>query len=642
MLVNLVAFISALAPVSDLPVHDIPFCHVSYRESATAHLAAQNSQLQFRTFRRESDTKDGASGPVPRATAIAKTNRAATKSRRRGVLLYYAKGGMRTLPQGVLPLVGGYLGIEPPPLPHRAVWYSVLRPNESLEKWLANYTREANGGHARYRSIYDPEFPERATIRVTYPSPLPAIDNIWPAEEYRAFSSIQPTRDHVASVRQVRGVVFIAHFPELAKLKLDEFARSVERERSDWLFSIKPVGLPRKQLTELLARVRQLAEPRLQQRDEEANTAYRARTLGRLWLLDVLQLIATDLKSVSVEVNDILDQQKPFRVRLNVQGNKGTARRVLGTQIPRLQRVPQFSPSKTERRLGGFSYAGRLPQAIQESLLNLIGTIEDQALRDSVNAFAENSQLPVAVEFVQRDDQFLIVGAVACEQAGAIVAAARRLNQTESIITMRLRGKDSVVPKTGLIPSGPSQMAFTSSGDRLVFAFGDRDVEDALRSASSRLSKRSHNVFVGCDLDLAHLSRAKHDKGFDGWPAALLDLVEEQAFRLGVLKSNKLTMKSLQIMMGFAEGSLPSDKPDDERYLKYLEDYHRRKYPVFDPATTRRAVLADDKSAFHFEVSSTPASVSVDLELGRKAYRFFVGQFFEADRTLRRSSASPK
>lgn len=628
MLVNLVAFVSLLTPVPDLPVHDTPFCHVHYLEGATSHLATLNSKLHFQALVRHGSVDE----PAPATEA--------TTGRRRGVLLYYSKdGAMRALPTGVVPLVGGYLGVSPldiPPLPYRAVWYSVLGPDESLEEWLSDYAQRSKSTDVSYCPVYDPESPKRATIRVSYLRPMSPLGPK-PAEEYRAFSDIQSTRNHVASVRQVGRVVFIAHFPALSNLKLDNFAREIEQERLDWRFSIQPAGLPRQKLAELVARIRKFAAPRLQRRDDESNSVYRTRTLGRSWLLDVLQLVATDVKSVSIEASNILNKQQPLSVRLTVQSKKGTVRRILGAMAPRLQRVPHFARAESGKKIGGLSYAGQLPETLQKSLLKLVGTLENETLRDSWRAFLEENQVPATIELVQRDGHFVIVGAVTCQQAAEIVKALRSRDQTDPIVTMRLRGEEHVAPKAGLIPRGPSQIAFTSMGNRLVFALGDDQVEDTLRSASSRLLRRSRNVFVECDLDLSSLSRAKRDKGFNGWPAALLDLVEEQAFRLGVLRSNKHVMKSLTSLMIAIEDSLPSEKINPH-YLKVIEEYQRRNNPTFDTSKTRRAVLADGKSVFHVKVSSTPTSLSVNLEVGRGAYRFLVGQFFEADRNLQEAS----
>lgn len=63
-MVSLLAFISVFAPASDLPVCDTPFCHVSYSESATAHLATVNANIQFQSRR-----TPGGPGPVPMPAA---------------------------------------------------------------------------------------------------------------------------------------------------------------------------------------------------------------------------------------------------------------------------------------------------------------------------------------------------------------------------------------------------------------------------------------------------------------------------------------------------------------------------------------------------------------------------------------------
>ena len=132
----------------DLPVLEQPFGHVSFVDRAVDYLADVNNELRLETQLNEKEWPKGGT-PDPESYL--------TKTRREGVLLYYATDGVvRTLPKGVVPMFDGLFGINPdrlPPFPYRAVWYSVLDADEEFADWLSGYARKCNWANVSYLSL---------------------------------------------------------------------------------------------------------------------------------------------------------------------------------------------------------------------------------------------------------------------------------------------------------------------------------------------------------------------------------------------------------------------------------------------------------------------------------------------------------
>ncbi len=564
---------------------------------------------------------------------------------REGVLLYSdVSGRERRLPPS-LPFLGKSAHVS---LPHRAVWYRVLREDESLDDWLTAYAAQYTQWHVigrggACRVLRSKDVP-KAVLEITGPPPM-LLDPR--AREMLDRQPLSPDDYYISGsrfgdanvrgyVRQVGRVVFRAAFPELFDLDLASLSKRIVRTRAGYVVEFEPLALPREQMAAFARLVRRVAAPSLQRRDAESESDYSRRTVLSKWQLDLITLALEDVEAVRFELNGIGADEGPLAFSLSVNTKGAGIHRLLGN--------PRVSPRSSLLDLRGKPaaatavYHGQLPAALVSSLEKLAAAEENPAIARILRKMATERMREILLKIGSLDKEegpaphVALYGAATSEYASELVAA------------IGPRGHTGALPVQFHPQAGrnvPSQIGIVASGGVLYFAMGNADTTEWLNQVrTSSVSRRSDSTFIDLDIDLAKLATSPRSAGFDALPARFLDEVEQLAGRIGLtlaLGSN-FSLASQDKALRNMEKSPDLAEAAERSYFESTNQYLQLKKNKLDPRKDSfRHWLAPGTSTLKLNVTIKKNTLTISGSAGRSIYRMWLAQLQRARLTVLRT-----
>jgi hypothetical protein len=492
-----------------------------------------------------------------------------------------------------------------------------------LKTWLDKYVQQAPTTAVSYISVqYNPEEPFRATLNAKSKYNIPA--GILPyetAEDYFLFAKPQSGQGvQTGHFRQVGRVVFRAEFPELMTLDLENMARRIERSDSSWTSELLPAGLPRKELSEVAKRVKQLVMPNLQRRDDEGEGEYRTRTLARAWLLDLFTFVVKDLERLSVTVRGVSTKDEPFQFELKAKSKRGAIPRLLGQQARK--KSGKLAAIREQPAIATLAYDGTLPQTLRKSLQELVGTVSDEKQREALSEWVEQSTSEAVLKIDTVDGRVVLFGGIRCDGAQSIVRTlAEASGQPGERVIVKQNSKDSTAT------ASPSHVGIVANGPAILFAMSDGPV-DAKLAELERMTLRSGNAtrLVELDLSCGKLANLERATGLDNVPALMIDVVELLVHHLGVMRARGRMVMNPSAGLEAIESL--DDVPSVETYLQLIGQ-NEAMSGSFDPRKhSVRSSLKGGESRLQFQIDTTSDELRIRGKVGRGLYRFVVGRLF--------------